>query len=197
MPLDPEIAKYLDAQKSLPARSELTLEQTRARIVESARLSGGADVAVAEVQDLMIKGGVSVRDYRLPSDALLVYFHGGRFISGNLDSHDGVCRRLALAGGCRLVAVNYRLAPEYRFPAAIEDASAAIDWALGESARVSVAGDSAGANITAVMAFERRRQIRSQVLIYPMIDATLSLPSHMEFGQGWGPASLDMKRGWD
>jgi acetyl esterase len=96
-----------------------------------------------------------------------------------------------------LLAVDYRLAPEHRFPAAFEDALAAVDWVLQQSDRVAVAGDSAGANLAAVVAAERRNRVRCQVLIYPMIDATRSLPSHLDFGEGWGPSSLDMKRGWD
>lgn len=196
MPLDPEIAAYLEAQKSLPPRSQLTLAETRARMVESARLNGGPPVAIEPIEDLALPGGIPVRDYRLSRAPLLLYFHGGRFISGNLDSHDPLCRRLAVAAQCRVVAVDYRLAPEHPFPAAIDDALSAVDWALRESPVVAVAGDSAGANIAAVAA-SGRRQIRCQVLIYPMIDATRSLPSHVECGEGYGPSSLDMKRGWD
>jgi len=201
MPLDPEIAAYLEIQKSLPPRERLTLEQTRLRMREAAREYGGRKPEASSVEDRIVAQGVRVRDYRVPQEAagspLLLYFHGGRFISGDLDSHDTVCRRLARAAGFRVIAVDYRLAPEHPFPAAVEDALAAVDWALVESNRVATAGDSAGGNIAAVVAAERRRQIRSQVLIYPMIDATRSLDSHLEFGHGWGPSSLDMKRGWD
>ncbi len=197
MPLDPEIAAYLEAQKALPPRAGLTLEQTRARMVESARLNGGPKVETASVEDRILPGGAAIRDYRGGGENLLVYFHGGRFISGDLESHDPLCRRLAQSAGCRVVAVNYRLAPEHRFPAAVEDALAAVDWALGESENVAVAGDSAGANLAAVVAAKRRKDIRRQVLIYPMIDATRSLPSHVEFGEGYRPSSADMKRGWD
>jgi acetyl esterase len=197
MPLDPEIVAYLEAQKLLPPRSGLTLEQTRARMVDSARTNGGPLVPLPQVEDLVLPGGVAVRDYRAAESPILVYFHGGRFISGDLDSHDPLCRRLSSSAVCRLVAVHYRLAPEHRFPAAIDDALAVVDWALQQSDQVAVAGDSAGANIAAVVAAERRKQIRHQVLIYPMIDPTRSLPSHIEFGQGYGPTSQDMQRGWD
>jgi acetyl esterase len=200
MPLDPEIAAYLEAQKSLPPRSGLTLAQTRARMVESAMLNGGPLPAISSMT-LLLPGGVEVREYHPPDEPpdplLLLYFHGGRFISGDLDSHDPLCRRLALAANCRLVAVDYRLAPEHKFPAAVDDALATFDWALRQSNRIVVAGDSAGANIAAVLAAARRSEIRAQVLIYPMIDATRSLPSHVEFGEGFGPSTLDMKRGWD
>ena len=149
MPLDPELAQYLEAQKSLPPRFSWTLEQTRARMVESARLNGGPPVPVPRIENLVLPGGVTVRDYRAADDPLLLYFHGGRFISGDLESHDPLCRRLAVAAQCRLVAVNYRLAPEHRFPAAIDDAFSVVDWALGQSSARAVAGDSAGANIAA------------------------------------------------
>lgn len=199
MPLDPEIAAYLDAQKALPPRSALTLEQTRERMVEAARRYGGEPVELARVEDRVVAAGIPVREYSAKPDAspLLLYFHGGRFISGNLDSHDRLCRRLAIASGFRVVAVDYRLAPEHRYPAAVEDALAAADWALGQTDRVVVAGDSAGANLAAVVAAERRQRIACQVLIYPMIDATRSLGTHREYASGWGPGSVDMQRGWD
>src|SRR4051794_10856390 len=129
MPLDSELAAYLDAQKLLPPRSGLTLDQTRARMVESARLNGGPLLEVPRVEDIRLPGSLLVRDYRAADTPLLVYFHGGRFISGGLDSHDPLCRRLALTATCRVVAVDYRLAPEHPFPAAIQDALAAVDWA--------------------------------------------------------------------
>jgi acetyl esterase len=197
MPLDPELAAYLESQQALLPRASLAVEQTRARMVESARINGGPVVDLPNVADIQLPGGIPARDYRAAESPLLVYFHGGRFISGDLDSHDPVCRRLALSAQCRVIAVDYRLAPEHRFPVAIEDALAAADWALQQSDRVAVAGDSAGANIAAVVAAARRQGIHRQVLIYPMIDATRHLPSHVEFAAGFGPSSLDMKRGWD
>ena len=128
---------------------------------------------------------------------MLVYFHGGRFISGDLDSHDPLCRSLAAAAGCRVVAVDYRLAPEHRFPAAAHDAIAAVEWALGQGVRVGVAGDSAGGTLAAVAALKHRRAgLACQVLVYPMMDATCAMPSHVEFATGYGPASEDMRRGW-
>jgi acetyl esterase len=165
-------------------------------MVESARLYGGEVLEVSSVQDFTLSSGVAVRDYRA-GDSILVYFHGGRFISGGLESHDRVCRRLALAARCRVLVVDYRLAPEHRFPAALDDALAAVDWAAQQTDQVAVAGDSAGANLATVVAAARRAQVRCQVLIYPMIDATRSQPSHVEFAEGFGPSSLDMKRGWD
>jgi acetyl esterase len=103
----------------------------------------------------VLAGYLRARQYWPSADAtlpLVVYFHGGRFISGDLDSHDTICRTLAIAANCRVLAVDYRLAPEHRFPAAADDAAQAVEWALGQGIPVAVAGDSAGANLAAGIA---------------------------------------------
>lgn len=202
MPLDPEVQAFLDSQRGLPPRSSLTVEQTRAAYLR-ARVLAGEPPEMHSVEDAAIPPGLRVRRYRpqaeLPS-AIVVYFHGGRFFSGDLDTHDTVCRALALAAGCEVVAVDYRLGPEHRFPAAVEDACAAVAWAAARAARVTVAGDSAGANLAAVAAIAARGgecpQPDCQLLVYPMADATCSLPSHREFATGYGPGSADMQRGY-
>jgi acetyl esterase len=191
MPVDPEIAVYLEAQKCLPPRSSLTLEQIRKRMVDAAQICGGEPVHCHTLEL-----GWS-REYEGGTSPLVIFFHGGRFISGDTESHDPLCRRLATAAQCRLVAVDYTLAPEHPFPSAIEDARNAVEWALWKSDRVVVMGDSAGANLAAVMASEYRKRLSGQVLIYPYIDATSSFPSHQEFSEGYGPSSGDMRRGWE
>jgi acetyl esterase len=165
----------------------------------AAALAGTAP-PLARIEDMLLAGSLRVRQYwpvlgeGLP---VVVYFHGGRFFSGDLESHDTVCRLLALAAGCRILAVDYRLAPEHRFPVAAEDARIAVEWALREGVPAGVAGDSAGANLAAGAALGRRGSaLRCQLLIYPMIDATCSSPSFMEFGDGFGPGAADMRRGW-
>ncbi len=199
MPLDPEIAAHLERQKEQPPRSALDIAATRAMMRRGAALAG-TPPELALVQDLLLAGGVRARDYRAGlGDALplVIYFHGGRFFSGDLESHDTVCRMLARASECRVVAVDYRLAPEYLFPAAVEDAAAAVEWALGLGVPVAVAGDSAGANLAAGAALRLRGgALRCQALIYPMIDATCSMASYAEFAEGYGPGAEDMKRGW-
>ena len=199
MPLEPEIAAYLEASQNQPPRSSLDVAATREMMRRAARLAGPAP-ELPRIDDLTIGGSLRARRYWPTADTdlpLAVYFHGGRFFSGDLDTHDTVCRSLALSGGCEVLAVDYRLAPEHRFPAAVEDACIAVDWALQQSDRVAVAGDSAGANLAAVAAMAHRSSgLRAQVLIYPMIDAVCGLPSHTEYASGYGPGSSDMIRGW-
>jgi acetyl esterase len=199
MALDPEISAYLESQRNQPSRSSLDIAATRERMRQGGALAGPVP-AMARVENLVLGGYLRARQYWPDARAaqpLLVYFHGGRFISGDLDSHDTVCRLLALAAGCRVVAVDYRLAPEHHFPAAAEDAELSLAWALGQGTGVAVAGDSAGANLAAGVALAHRSgALRSQLLVYPMIDATCSLPSYKEFAEGYGPGARDMRRGW-
>ena len=199
MPLDPEVAALLERQKNQPSRSSLDIAATREMMRRGAVLAGTAP-ALARIEDVVLSGSVRARQYwpaltdGLP---LVVYFHGGRFISGDLESHDTVCRMLALSAGCRILAVDYRLAPEHRFPAAAEDARRAVEWAMREGAPVGVAGDSAGANLAAGVACAHRGgALRCQLLIYPMIDATCGSPSFAVFAEGYGPGAADMRRGW-
>ena len=199
MPLDPEVAAYLKRQRAQPPRSSLDIEATRAMMRRGAALAGPAP-ELARVEDVTLPGPLPARQYwpetgtSLP---LVVYFHGGRFFSGDLESHDTVCRVLALASGCRILAVDYRLAPEHRFPAAVDDARTAVQWALREGVPVGVAGDSAGANLAAGAALAHREAaLGCQLLIYPMIDAACGTPSYTEFADGYGPGAADMRRGW-
>jgi acetyl esterase len=153
--------------------------------------------AVAEVRELAATGpagAIPLRLYRgqgLPQESAqpaLIYFHGGGWVIGDLESHDQVCRALANAVPCIVVAVDYRLAPEHKFPAAAEDAIAATRWiadnaaSLGINARrLAVAGDSAGSNLAAVVALDARDRggprIVHQVLVYPCTDMRMGWPS--------------------
>jgi acetyl esterase len=165
---------------------------------QSAALAGDAP-ELARVEDIVL-GQVRARSYWLAAQddlPIALYFHGGRFFSGDLESHDTLCRRMAMEAGCRVVAVDYRLAPEHRFPAASEDAYRAVEWALRQGVPFAVAGDSAGANLAAGAALAHRGSgIRCQVLVYPMIDATCGMASYGAYAEGYGPGAADMKRGW-
>lgn len=148
---------------------------------------------VHEVRDVSA-GGVPCRLYRPSSDTnlgLLVYYHGGGWVIGNLDTHDAVCRSLANRMGHAVLSVDYRLAPEHRFPAAVEDSLCSLRWAhdnaaeLGiDPARIAVGGDSAGGNLAAIVAQQRPVPLVFQMLIYPATDMTQSFPSQQENSEG-------------
>ncbi len=125
----------------------------------------------------------------------IIYFHGGAWVFGDLDTHDGMCRALANESGCRLVSVDYRLAPEHKFPAAVEDAYAATEWIAAHAAEsaidpacLAVAGDSAGGNLAAVVCQKARGsgfKIALQVLFCPVTDIAADNQSRREFAEGY------------
>jgi acetyl esterase len=142
---------------------------------------------------------IPARLYVPPTGALprglLVYYHGGGWVSGDLDTHDGICRDLASRTEAIVLAVGYRLAPEYPFPSAVEDAWAAFKWAHenvskvgADPARIAVAGESAGANLAAVVALMARDaglSVRLQLLVYPLTDFSRRRPSVKANGEGY------------
>jgi len=126
-------------------------------------------------------GGVRMRVLSAGAGPALVFFHGGGFCIGDLDSYDYMCRRLAIGAGCAVVSVDYRLAPEHKFPAGVEDCAAAVRWTAEneatlaiDRARLAVGGDSSGGNLSAVMAHLARDgdlpPLRYQLLLYPTVD---------------------------
>jgi acetyl esterase len=148
---------------------------------------------IAEVRDLDA-GGVGARFYRpttTRSPGLLVWFHGGGWVLGDLESHDDICRALANRGGFGVLSVDYRLAPEHPFPCAVDDAVAAVTWAaehavdLGCEPIVAVGGDSAGGNLAAVVSNRPTVPIVFQALVYPCTDARMSLHSYVENAEGY------------
>ena len=203
--LDPEVRALLemmDAQGVPPLESQDPVEARKSR-EGPMKMLGGEPVALARVEDLTIPGpggGVPVRVYASELGGLrpaLIYFHGGGFAFGNLDTHDAVCRSLAKESGAVVIAVDYRLSPEHKFPAAVEDAHAAVVWvaanakSLGiDTRRIAVSGDSAGGNLATVIAIRCREAggpaLASQVLIYPVTDmSSFDTDSHREFGEGY------------
>jgi len=185
--LDPHFRALLDAANAveMPPLSQLPpaliREGYRAQRVGT---DAGAPTDL-DVRDLAVDGGAGPVNARLytPKDAAattpgLVYFHGGGFVIGDLDTHDSFLRRLAAASGVRVLSVDYRLAPEHEFPAAHDDALAALKWAFDHAAeigfdpaRIAVGGCSAGGNLAAVMAVEIKndpaRKLAFQLLLYP------------------------------
>ncbi|MFC5499666.1 alpha/beta hydrolase [Caenimonas terrae] len=192
-------------EKGLPPTHTLTPADARHWYRERRFVTQPAAAEVALVRELRAPapaGDMSLRLYRpLGSKAdqvlpVLVYFHGGGWTIGDLDSHDTLCRELANGSGCALVAVDYRMGPEHRFPAAVDDAFAATRWvsanaaALGlDAQRLAVGGDSAGGNLAAVVAIAARDAgdlpVAFQLLIYPATDMRRGAPSHTSNGEGY------------
>jgi acetyl esterase len=141
----------------------------------------------------LYRGGITPSDDTLPA---LVFFHGGGWVIGDLNTHDSLCRHLANAARCIVVAVDYRLAPEHKFPAAVEDCFAATSWIAQEAAtlgidleRLAVGGDSAGGNLAAVVSLIARDRgepkLCRQVLLYPTADCGMTHASHDRFAEGY------------
>ena len=195
MPLHPQAQQLLDgmAASGAPPLYELSVEEARAIPGIIAELVGPGP-AVAEVRDTAIPGPageIPARIYEPTADppGTIVYYHGGGWVFGTLDEWDAVCRALAAQSGCRLVSVDYRLAPEHRFPAAADDAYAALVWVEGNLAGgkpIVVAGDSAGGNLSAVAALRARDEagpaIALQVLVYPVTDHDSTTGSYAKYG---------------
>jgi acetyl esterase len=193
--IDPDALRVLEMGRAAgrPPVETQTPPQAREAYARGRSAVVAPPPEVAEVRDIAIGGGPSLRFYRGlgaadPSPALL-YLHGGGWVLGDLDSHDSVCRILANAARCRVLAVDYRLAPEHPFPAALEDALAAARWLhahageLGvDATRIGVGGDSAGANLAAVLALLGRDgalpAFGYQALIYPVTDLSCAHDAH-------------------
>jgi acetyl esterase len=178
--LDPELQRILEAMLAAegPQAEDAPVEQVRAAHIAETEHLAGEGPEIASVRDDTV-AGVPVRVYE-PDGArgTVAYLHGGGWVLGNLDSVDAVCRALADAAGARVVSIDYRLAPEHPFPAAVDDATAAVGALEGD---LVVAGDSAGGNLAAVVAQVMRdhgmTNLRHQALLYPATDLTMSSPS--------------------
>jgi acetyl esterase len=192
----PQAQQLLDgkAASGVPPLWELTPDEGRAGVAANAALIGpGPDVA--SVRDIVIPsqaGGQPARVYSPSADApgVVVYFHGGGWVIGSVDQWDASCRALAVASGCDVVSVEYRLAPEHIFPAAADDAFDAVVWVasvagLAAGRPVIVAGDSAGGNLAAVAVLRARDAggppIALQVLVYPVTDCDLDRRSYHQY----------------
>ncbi len=190
----------------------MSVEEARAHARIEARVTNSRPpIPMARVEGLEVPGQAGAIAARLyvpagpaPSPLpLLVYLHGGGFVIGDLETHDGVCRFLAAAAGTAVLAIDYRLAPEHPFPAAVEDAWAGFAWAVANAAalgidpgRIAVGGDSAGANLAAVVSLLARAGGEAmpamQLLIYPPTDAAADLPSRRLFAEGFLLTKADM-----
>ena len=213
--LDPEIQPIVDAMEAAPGPPAhlVPIAQARAAHDRETVLMSGPGEEVAEVRELAVPGPggpIGVRLYRPRAGALplVAYLHGGGWAVGTLDAFDPLCRALANASGALLASIDYRLAPEHPFPAAPDDARAAVRWLAAHAAefgadpaRLAIAGDSAGGNLAAVTARRLRDEgqspLRFQALIYPVCDSGLNTPSYRDNGSGFGLSSASMKRYWE
>ncbi len=189
-----------------------TVERARAENLEGVPIVTGPPRPMARVENLSVAGAEDELGARLyvglgaarPPQPLLVYFHGGGWVIGDLDTHDGVCRFLAEHSGCRVLSVEYRLAPEHPFPKPVEDVVAAFAWAHEHAAelgadpeRIAVGGDSAGGNLSTALCLQNRDagnpQPAMQLLLYPCTDAVGGQQSRDTFAEGFLLTRGDME----
>jgi acetyl esterase len=214
MPVDPQIQALLELGTGVPATNTLSVEQARAQYEARVGLMA-APAAVEAVREQVIQGpggDLHLRIYR-PSGhgpfPLLAFFHGSGFVLCSLDTHDGMCRNLCSGAGCVVVSVDYRLAPEHKYPAGLDDCVFATRWIAdhaveleGDARRLIVGGDSAGGNLAAATALRLRDlggpPLAGQLLIYPVTDYhTPGTPSYRENADGYGLTRDTMVWFWD
>lgn len=210
--LDPQAGALLAQMEAdgVPGIAEMSVPRARFFIEKAFTEMAPNPDPMAEVRDFTVPGpagSLPVRLYKPEENGILplvVYFHGGGWVIGSIESHDATCRALAKASGCAVASVEYRLAPESAFPAAPEDCFAATEWlaangpSLGvDSSRLAVAGDSAGGNLAAVVSLMARDRggpkISHQTLIYPAVDFPGHYASYDENGEGYFLTTADMK----
>jgi acetyl esterase len=201
--LDPDAAAILKAFRDIgrPPYETLSPAEAREWYLKSRQLAQPEPPEMASVKAMTVPGpagAIPVRIYApltlRTADGMspcLVFFHGGGWVIGDLDSHDVLCRTLAMDAELIVIAVDYRLAPEHKFPAALDDAIAATRWIADnavqlniDAARISVGGDSAGGNLATLVAIDARDhggpKLAGQMLIYPATDFRMDHPSHRE-----------------
>jgi acetyl esterase/lipase len=205
VPLDPYAKRFLDMAAVGGAReiARLSPAEMRESFRQLAQSVGAGTAPIGAIENGELPGPAGplpMRIYGPPAHAArplpgLIYFHGGGGVFGGLDTHDGLCRTLAAGSGCRVVSVAYRLAPEHRFPAAVEDSCAAARWVAAHAPelgidpdRVAIGGDSAGGNLAAVVCQLARAdgpRLALQVLLCPITDVSVETESRRAFAQGF------------
>jgi acetyl esterase len=206
MPLDPVLKAFLDQVASMggPKTWEMTPAEARESFAALMQLAGPKDIPIGKVTNIAIPaphGEIAARSYApvaansqpLPT---LVFFHGGGWVIGNIDTHDGLCRMIANGSGCRVISVEYRLSPESKYPDAVDDAVAALEWVeknaaqLGVDANLlAVGGDSAGGALAAVVAQIAKAKggpkLSYQLLLFPVTQIGEETRSLREYAEGY------------
>ena len=213
MPLDPQAKESLAqrAAAGLPAQHEVSPEEARAMQQAQPRIPGPAVAGIEDDAAPGPHGDVAVRIYR-PDGAgplpVTMWFHGGGWVVGNIETNDATCQALANAAGSIVVSVEYRLAPEHPYPIPLEDCYAATCWAAenaasfgGDPSRLAVAGASAGGNLAAAVALMARDRpgprLAHQSLVYPVTDTDFERASYVENGDGYGLSYDTMRYFWE
>jgi len=213
MPLDPQAAALIASLAGGTPVEQMTLEESRAALEERCRLTAGMPRDVARIMDGSVPGpGGAIRTRTYAPNASgampgLVFFHGGGWVRGSLQTHDSLCRALANDAGCVVVSVDYRMAPEHTFPAAIDDCFAATRWVAEHATELdidprylAVAGDSAGGNLAAAVTHIARGaggpHLAYQVLLYPVTDFNLETPSYVRNAEGYMLTRQAMRYYW-
>ena len=214
MPLDPQAQKVVDALAALnlkPFRDSSPAEARESMRSRTAALGPFEEVpAVADHRVPVTGGEITVRVYKpagMGPHPVLVFYHGGGWVIGDLYTHDGICRSIVNAAGCAVASVDYRLAPEFKYPVPVEDSYAGLLWVVAnatrlglDSARIAVGGDSAGGNlaaVTALLARDRRGpRLLLQILVYPVTNHDFGTASYRENGTGFVLTTDDMRWFW-
>jgi acetyl esterase len=210
MALHPQIQQVLKAMADakLEAIERMTPVAARAQMEAVAKARNQNPTPVGRIEERRVPGPLGDIPLRLywppgpPPQAAIVYFHGGGHVIGSLDTHDGVARNLCAGVGALVVSVDYRMGPEHRFPAAVDDSFAALRWTHDNAAslgidpdRLAVSGDSAGGNLAAVLAIMARDaggpRLRLQVLVYPVADFAFGTDSYGRYATGYGVLTQD------
>lgn len=210
--LDPEAATIIEEFQSVGLPPWHSLDVESARTLEDELFSAGSGPDMASVRDMAIEHdgrSVEIRVFR-PTESqhgTLVFFHGGGWTLGTLDSADDICRNLAARGRCLVISVDYRLSPEHPFPAALDDAITVVNWASayadtvgGDRSRLGVAGTSAGGNLaaaTAIYARELSLDVQGQFLLYPITDCRFDTESYQQFADAPLLSLADMRWFWE
>ena len=214
MPLHPQVEKALEQMAAAgPPLHHMSPQQARTAM-EAARGVADDPEKVGNVEDRLIPGVAgkqTIRVYTPEGDGpfpILVYFHGGGWVVGSINTVDTSCRALTNLAGCMVISADYRLAPEDKFPAAVDDCYAAVRWAAlnapalnGDASRIAVGGESAGANLAAAVTLKAQESglpsLAYQLLMYPVTAHAFDMPSHKENAEGYFLTTEMMAWFWD